>query len=210
MILQQLSTYNMANDRGGLQPIPEDRNAFGVLRDSFYQARDALGCHKDDMEVRIAQMENTLATDPTATSMLRRRIENIKRAWTEFEAQYDRLRTIAGQGRLQDPVQAEQDSTYYVALQRRYLEVLARAEAALKKKLTGALKTSYRTRATHTMTQNSPESCPACGGTHTAMGSNNETYFKTRLSNCEVFTRKSVNERATIIQKARGCILCLN
>ena len=96
----------MAINRGGLQPIPEDHNAFGVLRDSFYQARDALGRHKDDVEVRIAQMENTLASNPTSTSMLQTRIENIKRAWTKFEAQYDRLRTIAGQGRLQDQVQA--------------------------------------------------------------------------------------------------------
>ena len=125
-------------------------------------------------------------------------------------AQYDQLRAIAGQGRLQDRVHAEQDITCYVTLQRRYLEVLARAEAALKKKLMGALKTWYRVRATHTMTQNSLESCPACGGTHTAMGSNNEKYVKTRLSNCEVFTRKSFNERATIIQKTRGCILCLD
>ena len=137
----------MANKRGGLQPTPED------------QARDAWGIHKDNVEVRIAQMEKALATKSTSKSTLWTRIENIVRAWTEFEAQYDRLCTIARQGRLQDPVQAEQDSTYYVALQHRYLEVLARAEAALKKKLTGALKTSYRTRATHTTTQNSPESC---------------------------------------------------
>ena len=60
------------------------------------------------------------------------------------------------------------------------------------------------------MTQNSPESCPACGWTHIAMGSNGKTYYKTRLSNCEAFTSKSVDERATIIQQTRGCILCLD
>merc|ERR1711888_452880 len=54
------------------------------------------------------------------------------------------------------------------------------------------------------------ESCPACGGTHTATGSNNETYYKTCLSNCEAFISKSVNERDTIIQQARGCVLCLD
>merc|ERR1711888_67332 len=42
------------------------------------------------------------------------------------------------------------------------------------------------------------------------MGSNNETYYKTCLSNCEAFISKSVNERDTIIQQARGCVLCLD
>ena len=60
------------------------------------------------------------------------------------------------------------------------------------------------------MTQNPPRPCPACGGTHTATGSNNKTYYKTRLSNCEAFNSKSVNKRATIVQQAGGCILCLN
>ena len=167
MILQRLSTYNMANNRGGLQPIPEDRKAFEVLRDFFYQAWDTLGRLKDKVEALIVQMENTLATNPTSTSALRRRIKDLVKAWIEFEAQYDRL--LPGRG------------GFYASLQCRYLEVLARTEAALKKKLAVALKTSYRTRATHTTIQNSPESCPAWGGTHTTMGSNNETYFKTRL-----------------------------
>ena len=73
----------MANKRGGLQPTPED------------QARDAWGIHKDDMEVRIAQMEKALATKLPSKSTLWTRIENMVRAWTEFEAQYDRLCTIA-------------------------------------------------------------------------------------------------------------------
>ena len=72
--------------RGGLQPTPEE------------QARDTLGRHKDDVELRIAQMEKTLAANPISTSMLWKGTENIECAWTEFEAQYDRLRTIAGKG----------------------------------------------------------------------------------------------------------------
>ena len=46
------------SERGGLQPTPEE------------QARDALGIHKDDVEVRIAQMEKTLATNPISKSAL--------------------------------------------------------------------------------------------------------------------------------------------
>ena len=60
----------MANNRGGLQPTPKD------------QAWDASGIHKDNMEVRIAQMEKALATKSPSKSMLWTRIENIVRAWT--------------------------------------------------------------------------------------------------------------------------------
>ena len=72
-------------ERGGLQPTPEECNPLVFLRGL-----------KDKVEVRIAQMEKTLATNPISTSMLQTRIENLERAWTEFKAQYDRLRTIAG------------------------------------------------------------------------------------------------------------------
>ena len=51
---------------------------------------------KDKVEVRIAQIEKMLATNPISTSTLPTRIDNLERAWTEFKAQYDRLRTIAG------------------------------------------------------------------------------------------------------------------
>ena len=74
-------------ERGGLQPIPEDRKAFEVLRDFFYQARDTLGRLKDKVEYLIVQMEDMLATNPTSTSALRRRIKNLERAWTKFKAQ---------------------------------------------------------------------------------------------------------------------------
>lgn len=54
------------------------------------------------------------------------------------------------------------------------------------------------------------EACPACAGTHTVTGANGNMYYKNRLSCCEAFTSKSVNERAAIIQQARGCIPCLD
>ena len=71
-------------------------------------------------------------------------------------------------------------------------------------------KMSHSTNMTHTMTQNPPKPCPACVGTHTVTSANGNTYYKNRLSCCEAFTSKSVNERATIIQQAGGCILCLD
>ena len=62
----------MANDRGGLQPFE--------ARDFFYQARDTLERHKDEVETLIKQMEKTLATNLTAMSALQRRIKNLKNA----------------------------------------------------------------------------------------------------------------------------------
>ena len=97
------------------------------MRDFFYQARDTLGCLKGKVEALIGQMENTLATNPTSMSLLRRRIKSTEKAWTEFEGQYDWLPAIAGEGQLQDQVQAKQDHTYHATLQRRYLEAHARA-----------------------------------------------------------------------------------
>ena len=72
---------------------PEERNARGTLERI-----------KDKVEALIVQMEDTLANNPTSTSMLWRRIKSAEKAWTEFEDQYDRLRAIAGKGRPQDQV----------------------------------------------------------------------------------------------------------
>ena len=69
----------MANDRGGLQPFE--------ARDFFYQARDTLDRHKDEVETLIEQMGRTLATNLTATSALRMEIKNLEKAWIEIEAQ---------------------------------------------------------------------------------------------------------------------------
>ena len=83
----------MASDRDGLQPFE--------ARDFFYQARDTLERHKDEVETLIEQMEKTLATNLTATSALRRTIKNLEKAWIEIEAQFDQLHDFAaGQGRL--------------------------------------------------------------------------------------------------------------
>ena len=95
----------MANKRGGLQPTPED------------QARDAWSIHKDNVEVRITQLEKTLAKKLISKPTLQTRMENLEIASIEFEAQHNRLRTIAGQRRLQG-LQA-----HHATLQRRYLEV---------------------------------------------------------------------------------------
>ena len=111
-------------------PTSEEHSALILLKDFFYQGRDALVRHKDKVEVLLAQMEDTMSTNPASTS-LRRRIEESERAWFEFENQYNQLRAIAGQGRLQDQGDAEQDSTHYVTLQHRYLNVLSRAKDAL-------------------------------------------------------------------------------
>ena len=91
---------------------------------------------KEKVEVRIEQLEKMLAINSRLpslwssiniyTSTLQTRIENLKRAWTEFKAQYDRLHTIARQGRLQG-LQA-----YRATLQRCCVEVHAHAEDALE------------------------------------------------------------------------------
>ena len=111
-------------------PTSEERSALVFLKDFFYQGRDALARHKDKVEVLLAQMEDTMSTNPASTS-LQRRLEGSERVWFEFENQYNQLRTIAGHGRLQDQGDAEQDSTHYVTLQHRYLNVLSHTKDAL-------------------------------------------------------------------------------
>ena len=69
---------------------------------------------KGKVEALIVQMESTLASDPAPTSVLRRRIKNAQKVWSEFEGQYDQLHAIAGES------QAEQDRTQHVNFQPRY------------------------------------------------------------------------------------------
>ena len=107
-------------ERGGLQPTAEECNDLVFL-----------AVLKDKVEYLIAQMEDTLATNLTSTSALQKRIKNLEEAWIELEAHYNRLRTIAGQGWLQDQLQADPYCIYHATLQRRYLEVHACAEDAL-------------------------------------------------------------------------------
>ena len=87
---------------------PEERNTW-----------DTLERIKDKVEALIVQMENTLAINPTSTSVLQRRVKNTKKDWTELEGQYDRLRAIAGKGWPHDQVQTEEDRTHHATLQRR-------------------------------------------------------------------------------------------
>ena len=42
------------------------------------------------------------------------------------------------------------------------------------------------------------------------MDSDGKTFYKNRLSVCDAFRSKSLDERATIIQQTRGCVLCLD
>ena len=101
---------------------PEERNA-----------RDTLECIMDKVEALIMQMENTLATNPTSTSALQKRIKSTEKAWTEFEDQYDQLCAIAEERWVQDQVRAEQDHAQHATFQHHYFEVRARAEEALVK-----------------------------------------------------------------------------
>ena len=64
------------SSKGGLQPSSEERNA-----------RATLERLKDKVEALIVQMENTLATNPTPTSALQRKVKHTEKAWTEFENQ---------------------------------------------------------------------------------------------------------------------------
>ena len=76
----------MANSRGGLQPTPKERKAW-----------DTLKIHKDDVETHISRVEKMLAKKPISKPTLRTRMEKLEIASIEFEAQHNRLRTIAGQ-----------------------------------------------------------------------------------------------------------------
>ena len=71
-------------------PNTEEHSALVFLKDFFYQSQDALSRHKDKVEVLLAQMEDTMSTNPASTS-LRRRMEGSERAWFEFENQYNQL-----------------------------------------------------------------------------------------------------------------------
>ena len=71
-------------------------------------------------------------------------------------------------------------------------------------------KSSHSTKKTHATTQNPPPPCPSCGDSHAATGADGKTFYRNRLSACDDFRSKSLDERATIIQQVKGCILCLD
>ena len=52
--------------------------------------------------------------------------------------------------------------------------------------------------------------CPACHDNHSTTDSSGKTYYKSRLSVCDLFPSKPLDERPTIIQQTSGCVLCLD
>ena len=80
---------------------------------------------KGKVENIMVQMQSALLSDPVPTLSLRRKIKNSEKVWSEFEEQYDQLRSITEEN------QAEQDRDDYTAFQGRYFEVHGRAEDAL-------------------------------------------------------------------------------
>ena len=79
-------------------------------------------------------------------------------------------------------------------------------------KLPSALKTSYSIKATLVTTRSRriEEMCPACTGTHRAMGSNGKKHINLRLSKCETFISEPVDKRAMMIAAMNGSVLCLD
>ncbi len=58
-----------------------------------------------------------------------------------------------------------------------------------------------------------PKACPACEGQHPFYVDNREgeadyLRFKTRLSSCETFKTMAPAERAALLERAEGCVLC--
>ena len=81
---------------------------------------------KDKVEVRLSEIRKTLANYPISASMLQAKINDLDRAWIEFDTQHDRLSIISGRGRLLG-LQA-----YHAALKRWYWAHIDKAEDALK------------------------------------------------------------------------------
>ena len=71
-------------------------------------------------------------------------------------------------------------------------------------------KSSQGPKKTHGTQQNPPKQCPTCRDQHSGTDSDGKTYYKNRLSVCEVFRDNSLEERANIVQQASGCALCLD
>merc|ERR1711867_374666 len=71
-------------------------------------------------------------------------------------------------------------------------------------------KSSQGTKMTHGTQQNPPKRCPTCGDQHTGRDSNGKTFYKNRLSVCDVFRDESLEERANIVQQTDACVLCLD
>ena len=56
---------------------------------------------KDRVDVQLNEIEKMLETNyPISTSVLQAKIDDLDRAWIEFDTQHNRLSIISGRGRL--------------------------------------------------------------------------------------------------------------
>ena len=94
-------------------------------------ARNIFECLKVEMEVLVEQVESTLETMPISVPALQMRVESAKEAWGEFEQQYDKMRNATGDKWVADQVRAQEDHAQHADFQRRYYQVLGRADNAL-------------------------------------------------------------------------------
>ena len=79
--------------------------------------------------------------------------------------------------------------------------------------LPSAVKTSCGVKATSVTTQMEkpkPKRCSACGDHHTGTDADGKVFYINRLSVCEMFRGKSPEEKASIVQLAGVCDLCLD
>ena len=51
--------------------------------------------------------------------------------------------------------------------------------------------------------------CPACNLQHMVQG-RNEQYYGSRLSVCPTFKNLSLQDKTTVVEKAKACVLCLD
>ena len=72
------------------------------------------------------------------------------------------------------------------------------------------IKSSGGPKRNHGTQQKPPKRCPACGNQHTATNVDGKVYYKNRLSVCDKFCDKSLEEKAGLVQLAGGCSLCLD
>ena len=69
-------------------------------------------------------------------------------------------------------------------------------------------RSSSRGYASHANIKEKPKDCPACKGQHTFTGNDGQPRYKCRLAACDTFKQMSVNERASLMERINGCVLC--
>ena len=58
--------------------------------------------------------------------------------------------------------------------------------------------------------QQVPAPCPACSQQHTYQTAEGNTRYQRRLSGCSTFRNLGVSDRAALVEKVKGCALCLD